>query len=334
MSSARRRKSSDDDDSSVADAGPGMESGSGDDDRTPSQYRKARLENDSASGVEDSDRDSENGVESVISSEGPPSLKSSSADEEDDEATYRTKFIADEEKKAARRKEQNAADQKSQKRLKEFCESDTLKRLVAEAIQQAFESRVPDSSGGCSSKDFVDPGRKSDRKFRKQAPPEEFTPPCKRKADLVPETESDDGSIATDSTRTPARKILRAPFTLVRSFSREQHSEAEIKAWMETRANAIMDQAGPYAVKKILPEDLGFFKAAQVRNVFHFSSRRIRSNCSDMHSFCRFTIRHARLAFRIRHTAVRLLIQQAAKCACRFAEGRPQSSCGLPASIL
>jgi hypothetical protein len=120
----------------------------------------------------------------------------------------------------------------------------------------------------------------------------------------------------------------------LRSFSREEHSEAEIKAWMETRANAIMDQAGPYAVKKILPEDLGFFKAAQVRNVFHFSSRRIRSNCSDMHSFCRFTIQHARLAFRIRHTAVRLLIQQAAKCACRFAPGRTQSSCGLPASIL
>jgi hypothetical protein len=260
-------------------------------------------------------------------------MTSSSADE-DDEATYRTRFIEDEEKKAARRKEQIAEDQKSQKRLKEFCESDTLKRLVAEAIEQAFKSRVPDSSGGCSSKDFVEPGRKSDRKFRKQAPPEEFTPPRKRKPDVVPETESDECSIATDSTRTPARKILRAPFTLVRSFSREQHSEAEIKAWMETRANAIMDQAGPYAVKKILAEDLGYFKAAQVRNVFHFSSRRIRSNCSDMHSFCRFTIQHARLAFRIRHTAVRLLIQQAAKCACRFAEGRPQSSCGLPASIL
>ena len=333
MSSARRRKSSDDDDSSGADAGPANATGSDDEDCSPSQYRKARLENDSASGVEDSDRDSENGVESVISSEGPPSLHSSSADG-DDEATYRKQFIEDEDKKAARRKEQNAADQKSQKRLKEFCESDTLKRLVAEAIQQAFESRVPDSSGGCSSKDFVDPGRKSDRKFRKQAPPEEFTPPCKRKADLVPETESDDGSIATDSTRTPARKILRAPFILLRSFSREEHSEAEIKAWMETRANAIMDQAGPYAVKKILAEDLGFFKAAQVRNVFHFSSRRIRSNCSDMHSFCRFTIQHPRLVFRIRHTAVRLLIQQAAKCACRFAEGRPQSSCGLPASIL
>jgi hypothetical protein len=78
MSSARRRESSDDDDSSGADAGPGMESGIGDEDCTPSQYRKARLENDSASGVDESDRDSENGVESVISSEGPPSLKSSS----------------------------------------------------------------------------------------------------------------------------------------------------------------------------------------------------------------------------------------------------------------
>ncbi len=135
----------------------------------------------------------------------------------------------DEEKKAARRSQQIAEDQKSQKRLKEFCESDTLKRLVAEAIEQAFKLRVPDSSGGCSSKDFVEPGWKSDRNFRKQAPPEEFTLPRKRKPEtVVPETESDECSIATDSTRTPARKILRAPFTLVRSFFREQHSDAEI----------------------------------------------------------------------------------------------------------
>ena len=96
MSSAHRRKSSADDDSSAADAGPAMESGSGNEDCSPSQYRKARLMHDSASGVEDSDRDSENGVESegsVASSESLPSLRSSSADEEDDEATYRTRFI-------------------------------------------------------------------------------------------------------------------------------------------------------------------------------------------------------------------------------------------------
>jgi hypothetical protein len=102
MSSARRRESSDDDDSSGADAGPAMQIGSGDEDCSPSQYRKARLENDNSSGVEDSDQDSENGVESVISSEGPPSLRSSSADEEDDEATYRKQFIEAEDKKAAR----------------------------------------------------------------------------------------------------------------------------------------------------------------------------------------------------------------------------------------
>ncbi len=74
----------------------------------------------------------------------------------------------------------------------------------------------------------------------------------------MPETESDECSIATDSTRTPARKILRAPFILERSFSRDQHKDTEIQAWMETRANAIMDQAGPYAAKKILAEDLGY----------------------------------------------------------------------------
>ncbi len=106
MSSARRRKSSDDDGSSAADAGPAMEIGSGDDDCSPSQYRKARLMHDSASGVEESDWESENGVElegSVTSSEGPPTMTSSSADE-DDETTFQTRFIEDEEKKAARRK--------------------------------------------------------------------------------------------------------------------------------------------------------------------------------------------------------------------------------------
>jgi hypothetical protein len=70
---------------------------------------------DSCSGVEESDRESENGVElegSVTLSDGPPSLRSSSADEyADDEATYRKIFIEDEEK-AARK---IAEDQKSQK---------------------------------------------------------------------------------------------------------------------------------------------------------------------------------------------------------------------------
>ncbi len=97
MSSARRRKSSDDDDSSAADAGPAMEIGSGDDDCSSSQYRKARLMHNSASCIEESDRDSENGFESegsVSSSEGPPSLSSSSADEYD-ETTYRKIFIED-----------------------------------------------------------------------------------------------------------------------------------------------------------------------------------------------------------------------------------------------
>jgi hypothetical protein len=55
MSSARRRESSADDGSSVTDAGPAMEIGGGDDDRIPSQYRKARLTDESGSGVEESD---------------------------------------------------------------------------------------------------------------------------------------------------------------------------------------------------------------------------------------------------------------------------------------
>jgi hypothetical protein len=108
MSSARRRKSSDDYDSSAADAGPAMEIGSGDDDCSPSQYQKARLmhdtDDDSASGVEESDRESENGVESerpVTSLEGSHTMTSSSADG-DDETTYQTRFIEDEEKEAAR----------------------------------------------------------------------------------------------------------------------------------------------------------------------------------------------------------------------------------------
>jgi hypothetical protein len=247
MSSASRRKSSADDGSSAADAGLAMESGSGDDDCSPSQHRKARLMEDMEdSGVEESDRELDNGVElegSVTSSDGPPSLRSLSADEyDDDEVTCRKRLIEDEEK-AARK---IAEDKKSQKRLKEFCDSDTLKRLVAEAIQEAFKSRVPNSSGGCSSKDFVEPGQKSDGRFRQSmhAPPEKFTPPRKRKPEQVAETESDECRIASNSTRTPQRKILRAPWTLVRSFSREQHSEVEIKSWMEGRANAIMDQAG------------------------------------------------------------------------------------------
>lgn len=91
------------------------------------------------------------------------------------------------------------------------------------------------------------------------------------------ETESDDCSIATDSTRTLQRKILCAPWTFIRSFSRDQHPDAEIKLWMEDRAKAIMDQAGPIAGKKILTESLGHFKVSQafisqafIGRVFYF----------------------------------------------------------------
>jgi hypothetical protein len=86
------------------------DAGSGDDDRSPSQYQKARLLHDSASGVEESDRESANGIElegRVTSLKGPPTMTSSSADE-NDETTYQTRFIEDEEKKAARRKQQIA----------------------------------------------------------------------------------------------------------------------------------------------------------------------------------------------------------------------------------
>ncbi len=70
MSSARRRESSADDGSSAADVGPAMESGSGDDDSSPSQYRKTRLMEES--GIEDYSA-SNNAVEweeSVASSDG------------------------------------------------------------------------------------------------------------------------------------------------------------------------------------------------------------------------------------------------------------------------
>jgi hypothetical protein len=77
-----------------------------------------------------------------------------------------------------------------------------------------------------------------------------FTPQHKRKVAGVAGSKSDDDSIATDSTRTPQRKVLRAPWSFIRSFSREQHSEIEIKVWMEDRANKIMDEAGAFARKK------------------------------------------------------------------------------------
>jgi hypothetical protein len=59
---------------------------------------------------------------------------------------------------------------------------------------------------------------------------------------------------------------------LLRSFSPEQHSNAEIKAWIEGRANESMAEAGPFARKKILAEDLGHFKLAQacILNIFDF----------------------------------------------------------------
>ncbi len=60
------------------------------------------------------------------------------------------------------------------------------------------------------------------------------------------ETESDGGSIATDSTRTLLRKIFRAQWTLIHSFSREQHSDAEIKVWI--RQSSQRPQVVPWRI--------------------------------------------------------------------------------------
>jgi hypothetical protein len=165
--------------------------------------------------VEESDRASDNVVEfegSVSSSSGPPSLPSSSAeDDDDDELTYRKQLI-EEEEKVEQMKEQIVEDKKSQKRLKRFCDSEILKRL--EAIEEALKSRVPDSSGGCSSRDFSKFAEKLDRRFRQSGPAKKITLPHKMKQEEVAETESDNRSIATDSTRTPVRKIVRAQWTV------------------------------------------------------------------------------------------------------------------------
>ncbi len=88
MSSARHRESSANDGLSVAKAGPSVETVTDNDDNecSPSQYRKVRLEEDS--NVEESDREADNAVESegsAASSSGPPSLQSSSADDDDDD---------------------------------------------------------------------------------------------------------------------------------------------------------------------------------------------------------------------------------------------------------
>ncbi len=93
------------------------------------------------------------------------------------------------------------------------------------------------------------------------------------------ETESDECIIATDSTKTPLHKKIARSVDISAQFFPRPALSVEIKSWMEARANAILDQAGPYAEKKISVEDLGYFKASQVRNVFYFSSLRILSNC-------------------------------------------------------
>jgi hypothetical protein len=71
----------------------------------------------------------------------------------------------------------------------------------------------------------------------------------KRKQAEVPESESNNGSIVTDSTWTLQCNILRAPWELVSSFSSEHHSDAEFKVWMEGRANEVMDETGDFARK-------------------------------------------------------------------------------------
>ncbi len=91
-------------------------------------------------------------------------------------------------------------------------------------IEETLKSRVPNSSGGCSSRDFVEPVAKSSWQFTQSGPraqpPENFTPQHKRKVAEVEDTESDDDSIPTDSTKTPQNKILGALWALIRSFSR------------------------------------------------------------------------------------------------------------------
>ncbi len=72
---------------------------------------------------------------------------------------------------------------------------------------------------------------------------------------------------------------------------------------------------------------------ACIRIFFFFFSSHLFCILLDMHSFCRLTIQHRRLAHQLFPTAVRWHMQQAEKYAFRFAISRQQSSCGHWASI-
>ncbi len=91
----------------------GSSSDNEDEECSPSQYWKARLEEESD--VEESDKESGNAVESEGSA-GPPSLESFSADD-DDECTYWQNFLEEETAKRRQKNQEPTAEDRNSRKV-------------------------------------------------------------------------------------------------------------------------------------------------------------------------------------------------------------------------
>jgi hypothetical protein len=97
----------------------------------------------------------------------------------------------------------------------------------------------------------------------------DFTPPRKKRRELVPPTPDHDDSDDDDleslvSHASSTRKKVQPKFLFVDSKDTPKCNQSEIRVWMQTFAIEQMSKAGPYIDKKPKETDLGGMKLAHV----------------------------------------------------------------------
>jgi hypothetical protein len=94
----------------------------------------------------------------------------------------------------------------------------------------------------------------------------DFTPPRKKRRELVPPTpgsdEDDLESLVSQASST--RKKVQPKFIFVESKDTPKFNESEIRSWLQAYAIEQMNKAGPYIDKRPRETDLGGMKLSQV----------------------------------------------------------------------
>ena len=223
------------------------EESDGGEETSPSQYKLARMREESHISDGSDDRSSDGDVE-IPEEEYPP-------DEYDHEVEVAPRAVLN--KKAALKVDCDAMVRNLN------AMSQQLQAVMRLQMQHKRDKRQREKRQQYDDVEDGDPGPAT----------LEFTPPRKKLRELVsPTPESDDDDLESlVSHASSTRKKVQPKFIFVDSKDTPKCNQAEIRAWLQSYAIEQMNKAGPYIDKRPRETDLGGMKLSQI-SAFLFCS--------------------------------------------------------------